>query len=231
MALNPLANSLSLLAAAPNVMNFRTDPTTLSPIWSATTQYFKGDSVISSVNGGMYIFGGGTGTEQTASFGGVDPSQRDPADSGWWPAQSTGLLFVDSTDAAAGSVTAVAGANGAMVIPATLSYGPFPPSNPAIPGLYLVNIQAQVTAGAAPAGGEGFVWTLTPNGAGAVAVNLTTTAAVGDVNWGCSASCVVRVPAAGTQIILSGTNTATAWPTAAPTLGNVKVTYSFLRDL
>jgi hypothetical protein len=112
-----------------------------------------------------------------------------------------------------------------MVIPAAMSFGPFATAAVA-GGQYLVTIQATVTAAAAPVAGNGLVWTLTPDGTAPVAVKVTTQPIVGDVNWGCTASCVVNIPVTGTQIVLSGVNSVVAWPTGAPVLTNVKVTYA-----
>ena len=229
MALNPLGNALSLLGAVPNTMNFRTDANTNSPYWDVGTQYFKGDSVVSNVNSGVYVFGGesGAGVNQTTIRGGLDPALGDVLTGGWWPMQSGGLLQNSRKVAAAGSVTTVVGAGAALTVPASLSLLLTAENFPAA-GTYLVTIQGQCTvAGPGVIDGNSFTWTLTPNGTNPapVVVNVTTSATVGTTAWGLSGSAVVSIPIDGTGIALSAVNGVVAWA-AAPTLANVVVTYS-----
>jgi len=227
MALNPLANSLSLLKAVPNSMNYRTEAVSNNPYWDPATQYFKGDCVVSPENDGIYVFGGETGANlnQTTIRGGVDPALGDST-SGWWPMQNSGLLQSSTQAAAPGSVTTVVGAGGAVVVPASLSLDLT--ANNFYAGRWLVTLQAQCTvAGPGMIAGNGFDWILTPTGTAPVVVRMTTGAPVGTLTWGVTGSAVVTIPTDGTSIALSAVNGVAAWA-AAPTLANVVVTYSRL---
>lgn len=114
-SLESLANPLERIAVLPTTMNLRQNALT-GPVWSAVVQYFINDLVISSVDGGAYIWGGGAGGE-TAVRGGNDPS--DPT-SGWIKTATDGVNTYDTltptiVSAGAGVLTIT---NGSLAVPA-----------------------------------------------------------------------------------------------------------------
>lgn len=222
MALLPLRNALSFLDSAPTAMNFRVNPSTNSPVWNETSQYFLNDCVISSVTGGMFIFAGNA-TNQTTIRGGTEPWEDSfSATPSWVSVSSAGLTDVFSGPIAVTAPTTAA--NTAVV--ATL--GTFSlPEELATPGAtYLVSWQGQwaTTAGDFIAT-DRYTWSFTPNGAGAVGVSATVSPGAVPSPYNMAGSAVVIIPSLGNQITGALTSGAAAL-NSAPLFTNLRVSYS-----
>lgn len=159
-SLESLANPLERIATLPTTVNLRVNPITNSPEWNATIQYFLNDIVISPIDGGAYIWGGGLAVNPiTCVLGGADPS--DVGGGSEWIKFATNGVNTYSTlspvyvaVAGAGATTytlTVAGAN-VLDVPAGSEW--------------LVNIQAVGTAPLALTAVDCVEWTVVGSGAG-----------------------------------------------------------------
>jgi hypothetical protein len=192
-SLESLANPLERIAVLPTAMNLRQVPATqvapASPVWSALVQYFLNDLVISSVDGGAYIWGGGANGETTVR-GGNDPSD---ATSGWIKTATNGVntyntLAPTIVSAPAGVLTIT---NGTLSVPAESEW--------------FISVQVIGVLPAVGTSADVSELTFTASGAGGTALTLDVLPRIGDqtVRYG-GCGYVSVGTGAGTTITLGG---------------------------
>jgi hypothetical protein len=151
-SLESLSNPLERTAVLPTAMNARKSGAG-DLTWDANVQYFVNDVVLSTLDGGAYVFTGGA-TDRTAILGGADPA----ADPTLWTSlapigiQNSSIVAVPAQLGAAGVITLPAGAT--LPVPAGASV--------------LCIAQGQLVTAAATVVGDRSSFIFTANGAGAV---------------------------------------------------------------
>jgi hypothetical protein len=208
MALESLSNSLQALSAQPYVMNLRSQSALTNDVtWDVGTQYFINDVVRSPTDGGMYVYEAWDGAQGLpwSVLGGVDPASAGGSAAGWAPMQGNGLKTVVQASSA---VTGGTGA-GALVIGSSLSLALLAPLG--VVSKWLVKLDYTATLGTPPfVAAEHAIWTVTPNGTGAVVRTCTHSFGATVSSAGSPVSVVVTLPADGTTLAVAGTQSATA---------------------
>jgi hypothetical protein len=235
MALDSLSNSLerSLALNGQNqgvaVTQVRSDPSTNSALWSATTQYFVGDWVVDPADGQMYCYNGelvvvAPGPPpvtqiKTSVLGGTSPYNGG---AGWLKAGPTGVNLYESLQPTftnplpAGGAWAGGAAN-VITVPAAVS---------AVGSEWLVTVQGTITYAAPQVATDIQTLTLTATGTGAVSASWTLGPTVGEAATNFSFSVAVQTgtnapPLVAQTITLTGAAAAGA---AAGTLSNLRLT-------
>ena len=174
-SLESLANPLERLSVLPTTMNLRKNPLTGLPVWDATIQYFLNDMVLSSIDGGAYVFNGGVaGSEQTTIRGGADPSADTTGK--WLKTAPNGVSYYDTltptfTSAGGGVINIT---NGTLTVPEGSDW--------------LISIQAVSTLPLVGTDADVVEFTATGSGTGGTAVVWDMLPRIGDttVRWGAS---------------------------------------------
>ena len=186
-ALESLSNPLERLATLPTAVQARSNGAG-DITWDATLQYFRGDLAISSLDGGAYVFTGGT-FERSSVLGGSDPAAAPTL---WTSLAPNGV----PQSAVYTSGAPIVGAANAYTLPAGASISAPEGS------VWLCVVDGAVSTAAATVAGDRTTFSFTPNGTGANAGVLTIIPIVDTVAtttpFGYSA--VVNVGTGGTSI-------------------------------
>jgi len=174
MALESLRDPLSRLSTLPVTMNVAFSPAnSTNPYWSATTQYFQNDVVLSPVDDGAYVL-----LVTSTLLGGLDPS--DPASDWYSLSKSTaGTAVVDSAVTATGGATTAYTLAGTPVL--TLSAG----------SSWMVTVQANATAAAALDASDWLKWTVAVAGGSTASATFVPSVDTVAVSYSGAASFVV----------------------------------------
>jgi len=199
--LESLANPLSVVNTTPRSLQLAVNTLTGSAVWNANQQYYANDAVLSSVNGGLYMYLP-SNLQPTCVVGGSDPATAGGA----WKSANTVALPPGGWTAPTSAPTFAAGAAGD---PLTVSNG----TVTVAPGTWLSLFTCTVANASAWVAADNVAFTFTGNGTGGTADTTTCYGGVGGpASVSFSSHCVVVVGVAGTTITLS-----------APTAGSAGV--------
>jgi len=184
-SLESLSNPLERLSVLPTAMNLRINPLGGPPLWSATTQYFINDVVISPITEGAFVLSGGA-TNQTAIRGGPDPS-----------ADTTGN-WLNMTGGGGGYTTvftsgvAIVGAANVITLPAGSTLTAPAGSS------WVVSVNGSTSCPLAITAADYSTYTFTAAGAGGVGAVLDVQPLVGPTAQRWSSTATLTVGAGGT---------------------------------
>lgn len=152
-SLESLSNPLERLTVLPTAVNIRKSGAG-DITWDAGVQYFQNDLVISTLDGGAYVFTGGA-SNRTSILGGSDPAAA--------PTLWTSLATVGIQNTSQITVPSTLGAANAITLPAGATLTGLPAGS-----TWLVAVQGSLTTAIATVAADVSTFTFTPNGAGAV---------------------------------------------------------------
>lgn len=218
MSLESLQNPLAVKGALPTSVALRPlDATSNDPTWSATTQYFKGDWVVSPTDFGMYCYTAWDPLNvldlPTCIVSANDPASALGYADGWQAAQGQGALpngsFIETTGIVPGNA---GGGAGPLVLPAGLAVVTLPYGGVGSPAsTWRVSLTYSVAKGGAAFNyGELVNWSVIGSGGAGPHTASGGQHVLADTASGSTVSFVVQVAAGATTLTLSGSQTAIA---------------------
>ena len=237
MSLESLQNPLAVKGALPTSVALRPlDGTSNDPTWDATTQYFKGDWVVSPTDFGMYCYTAWDAVN-TIDLPTCLVSVNDPASElgyldGWQAAQGQGALpngsYIQTTGIVPGNA---GGAAGPLVLPAGLAVVTLPYGGVgSAASTWRVSLSYSVAKGGAAFNYNEVVnWSVIGSGGAGPHVASPAQHVLADVASGSTVSFIVQVAAGATTLTLTAVQTTIAAAAVLAFNGGAAITATWER--